>query len=506
MPQDLLPDLQPFAHLAAFQAGDFTPDEQRCISRKIRQLLDEGKEQDQAVAIAISSCAPDKVRGSSVLPGGAYTAVRNPDGTYDVLDVPIMGPIPEGDHDNAVGLDADWMNRAVVRARQRLANDTYLPLLHIRHHVRGGAGSVERGGYFLPRYVRSITYDGQVIPAMFADLKHVPAHVYERIRAGDLPYRSIEVNDLTAQPEVDSLALLPDEVPFFRLPLLTIGKEVGEGRLAAQARPGSEDGKLHEYERGPCRGTFRAHDQAAFLCHLEGTMPKDAKTATALAAKAQDDDDKGDGLEKRVAKLEDGMGEIKSMLTKLTKAKASDDGDDDDSAKAQDDDSAPAEDEEGDKGEGKAKAGAKAQDTEVAALMGRVAALETKDKTRDQEAQVATLIAQARKDLRGYVVPEDLDKSVGLLARKGGQELVDTYVATIKASGQKEPPPDLDDLDDGDVDHLDASDGLPELVLQARSKGPDHFKKTVGAFRTWEQLSGRAGFTMTLEDYLAVNV
>jgi hypothetical protein len=67
-------------------------------------------------------------------------------------------------------------------------------------------------------------HGGNPIPTIFADLVGVKQEVYDRIRGGELPYRSVEILD-TSRAEIDSLALLDDEVPFFRFPLLRVGKE-----------------------------------------------------------------------------------------------------------------------------------------------------------------------------------------------------------------------------------------------------------------------------------------
>lgn len=39
---------------------DFTDEEQQCIREHVKQYMDEGIDQDQAVAKAIAKCAPEK--------------------------------------------------------------------------------------------------------------------------------------------------------------------------------------------------------------------------------------------------------------------------------------------------------------------------------------------------------------------------------------------------------------------------------------------------------------
>jgi len=224
---------------------EFTDDERECISKSIAEKVKEGMDQDQAVAASIAICAPSKSTSQSKnaaaddaavpkpdLPGGKHTARQNRDGTWNVEDVAIFAEhqveLAERNADGEiekkqVKIGKDWMVKAAQRAFRRFEEDEFLPPLHIHHHDMGK--DTERAGFFKVKSVRQEKLEGKDVWTIIADLVNVPAEVYRLIRQGQLPYRSVEILDIT-KPEISSLALLDDEVPFFRFKLLTIGQEL----------------------------------------------------------------------------------------------------------------------------------------------------------------------------------------------------------------------------------------------------------------------------------------
>ncbi len=149
-----------------------------------------------------------------------YSATQAPDGTFTITDVPIFSAHAEEHAGGTRSFDAGWLTKAVGRAQLRQA-EGYLPPLHVRHHGEGAP--VEAAGKFRVTRVGTISHGGEQIPTIFADLVGVRPAVYERIRKGELSYRSVEILDVET-PEIDSLALLDDEVPFFRFPLLRVAE------------------------------------------------------------------------------------------------------------------------------------------------------------------------------------------------------------------------------------------------------------------------------------------
>lgn len=165
--------------------------------------------------------------------GGMYAADQNADGTWNVRGVPVFAEHERFGH----SFDAAWISNAVSRATE-LYSDGYLAPLHVGHHP---SLKVERAGWFKPTRVETRAFAGRPpVAVMFADLLSVPANVYSRLRAGGLPYCSVEVlREGFDEPEIKSLALLEHEAPFFAFPLITVGRERGQRapELVAAAAP-----------------------------------------------------------------------------------------------------------------------------------------------------------------------------------------------------------------------------------------------------------------------------
>ncbi|MCH7687712.1 MAG: hypothetical protein IH899_13680 [Planctomycetes bacterium] len=236
----------------------FTGPEQKCIDRKIPKLIEEGKKQDEAIAIAISTCAPSKSQNAlkamknamtfdptsvldrerieldNRLPGGEYESFQNADGTWDIYDIPIIAnrpvPLMSGE---MFDITKEWEEIAVSKALLKWHRDKYAPPLRIRH---------ERGfetrptGKLLLKEVRIGMFEGEEAFVTFADFVAVPNDIYERIKRGELSYLSAEMNDISNH-EINAVALLPDEEPFFRWAMINIGVEnrLKEGVPVGQA-------------------------------------------------------------------------------------------------------------------------------------------------------------------------------------------------------------------------------------------------------------------------------
>lgn len=172
------------------------------------------------------------VAGASL--GGQHDAEQAADGTWTLRDVPILLDHYVWRRDGKLlQVGAEWMARAVAKAHARHTQDGYLGPVHENHHGTGRA--VEACGQFRPTRVGTLTYQGRQHRAIYADLVGIPDAVYQRIKARRLPYLSPEILDL-ATPEVSSVALMADEVPFFRR-MVTVGRETPARRLATPNTP-----------------------------------------------------------------------------------------------------------------------------------------------------------------------------------------------------------------------------------------------------------------------------
>ena len=151
----------------------------------------------------------------------SYKAEQAKDGTWTIYEVPIFAVHVDTRGGKPVAFSLEWLEQALRKGKTRHA-EGYYPPLHISHH--GSEGEVEAAGKVRFREIRPHAHGGDRIPTLFADLVGVRPDVYKRIRKGELSYRSVEILDVDS-PEIDSLALLDSEVPYFRFPLLKIGSE-----------------------------------------------------------------------------------------------------------------------------------------------------------------------------------------------------------------------------------------------------------------------------------------
>jgi hypothetical protein len=165
------------------------------------------------------------------MPGGRYSWVDNLDGTFNILDVPILAALPAGVFPRPVNkdpIDREWMERAIATAERREA-EGHVGAVHVHHH--DSPVDVESAGRLLITRVGKLIYDGEERDSLYAHLIRIPKVVFDRIKAGELPYRSIE-GDKWEKHEITSLSLMPTETPYWRLPMLTLGDEVRQSYLS----------------------------------------------------------------------------------------------------------------------------------------------------------------------------------------------------------------------------------------------------------------------------------
>jgi hypothetical protein len=223
-PAELLADL-------GLEESAFLPGQYAATKAKLKELLDENIDPDIAARQAVSLCAPGlakkhfKADGLGQVPtrakiGGNYTAVDHGNGFFSIVNIPIFAEVPPGAKRNKERIGEEWMDKALEKNRMR-RKEGHLPPVHI-YHSDEHAVKPEYAGKFVITKRGTITYEGDEIPALFASVIDIPAAVFERIKDGMLPYRSVEVHDWD-NPEIDSLALMPTDVPFFRMAMTTIG-------------------------------------------------------------------------------------------------------------------------------------------------------------------------------------------------------------------------------------------------------------------------------------------
>lgn len=211
-------------------AYDLTDAERNSVSAKVTKLREEGYEPDQAVVIAIQKCAPKKAkRAASVEPEPLPTTYRAsvaPDGSIVVAGVPVFAENKRTQFGVELNYDREWLDAALA-ADRKLRADGYKAPMHFGHHEV--ALERERAGHFVLDEVRICLYDDKPTAVLFGSLVFKSKAKLERAMA-DFPYRSVEISHEKPN-EINSLALLSSEAPYFRFPNLE--------SLAFSALPGN---------------------------------------------------------------------------------------------------------------------------------------------------------------------------------------------------------------------------------------------------------------------------
>lgn len=441
--------------------------------------------------------------------GGKYKAAQNPDGTWNLFLVPVLAA-----HERELGFAVDgesqkfrvdeaWLEKALGRAVSRKTADAYLAPLHVNHHGRKEA--VSRAGYFMPRRVGMIHYQGQELPCLFADFLNVKAEVYGKIKAGDLPYVSVEILDVTAEPEIDSCALMDHVVPYFKFPLLNVGEEIPATSIAAVS------------EAGPMTAYAHSGKRMSVLCYMAGAeLPKpeekpDDKTAE---KPGEHDGDKKDDKKPEGGLMDKMMTMLSAIMQHLGLSKGS----------AGVPDPSPV-----DQG-GKTMAAAKLADvltvttsaapaltvTAVsqamtyskadldsavalaeAPLRAEIASLKVQVSKQVAEDGLKSKVAATLKKLAAYALGSDVEAELIGIAGKAGDKADDVlaaYASAIEKRGIKDPAPAFT------ADVTVSTDALPAEVIAYSS--PEKVKKATEYWNSFKAMGRHVGQT-TLKEFIA---
>ena len=375
----------------------FSSTEQACISKKIKKLIDEGKSKEQAAAIAISMCAPEKAKSS----GELDIKMTKETDSFRVEGVAYSGgKMKLGGWDHPVVVDLSGMSIA----------ETTPMLTDHENNVgkRIGIATATTDG-------KSISFEGKIFrkpeeaEGILAQLEagadwqlSIGAEVKEEkfIKAGE----SVEING------VEHVG------PFYWIKKSNL-REISVVAVGADV-------------------STRMKIAASFVLFGGSHMPKDIK-AEGNPDEKKPDEKKDEKDEKKPVEGE-AISAIKASLDSLTariaaieekvgiKGEKKDD-EEKDKGPASGGDSQPAE------------MSAKAAATIKGQYEARIFSLEKRDAERENDKKVADLVASAKKELAGWHVDDQLVATLSQMA-KAGKDVLDGFVAEHKRRTPKDPP------------------------------------------------------------------
>ncbi|MBG95042.1 MAG: hypothetical protein CL793_07300 [Chloroflexi bacterium] len=489
----------------------FTPQEQKCISAKIPILRDEGMSEDQAVAVAIAKCAPDKAKkkmaccpqceegnsckcGSKMANGYSYQRLNS--GLFRVFDVPIMAEVPEGMKENRKRIGPKWMKAAVKKAKLRWKQDGYKAPLHIEHH--GGNSETSPAGFMMPHTVKQMRYEGNPVWAVFADLEVHP-HILKKIQNRELPFRSVEVFSWE-KPEINSMALLKSEVPFFSFDLLELGKEVSpvekfstvEPFQACRAFTNGNSILFSFKDNVSMRKKMESRAERADVDRYEYEEGKDEEKRDVeeeLSAKLEEIVEKDkEEHEERVELDEDGrLGAVLDLLAKIAEKLGVD---------------KEEEMEDVEEVEEAEIAVAPVEQKALAALSGKVAALEARERSRKSKEKQEKMVDVAMNELAAWNPDEETRNNLSALVSSSNRphNTIKAFVASYKKSVPRFPHNTFSDFE-ASFDQAD-----DPSVMRFAADGADALDMARNFSQQYDELEARGMITTNREDFIQIQM
>lgn len=365
-----------------------------------------------------------------------YTARREADGTFTILDVPIMveHTPPE---DKTKYLGRDWMTECIKFDKALQAVNDHKGRVHIRHN---GEISPASGKGFLeltdvkkiklaeqkqldPKDPSKVEINIVEKDALYSNLRGFSEMDVQAMAEKRWPYRSVEFARSLA-PQIMGLALLETEPPFFKLPILTVDKIENDGKFVK-----------HEAMQ-PALATYSSQAHHAVLFRIdeaeekkpEGEKP-DGKDEQPKGGKPEPKSD-GEGGESMVLRL------LKNMCRAMGLSEQGD-------SQVQVPPDSPGEGPVTDKGGKKPEEKKEAVKMSDEATIKRLAEAEAKAdlanasvKKMEAQRHRDDVIARVKKDLASYVLPEGrLEEKFD----KDGESAMLAYAQAIKEYGTPVP-------------------------------------------------------------------
>lgn len=411
---------------------------------------------------------------------------------------------------------AEWIQQAVERAKLREA-EGYLPPLHVQHH--GGAREVKAAGHFRVLGTEQIQFDGQQRTAVMADLIFTKPEIAAEVKASRLPYRSVEIHKVDT-PAFDSLALLDDEAPHCRLPMLEVGDEE---EVAAR----SDFGGMTVFRTGERAEVRFAFDEKKPQAEKDDKPPMDGSDeAEKPEGKPPVDGKEGEeapeaetpGVQALIESITAGTISVADFQAVVAAIKAKTGGEQtdpnqptqgDEPAKAPAPGAAmhdhPTEgthmttEKKGATPEVKLAADTSAA-VQMAALQGEVEGLKAKVAAQEAETKRKGEVASALQRLKDRPLGSDLESRLVKFHTDHGAAAFAAYVDSMEKAFGVLPA-------GGGADVRMAGEKVPEVAMKYAKDGTDAIDLAAKFASEWDQLHAvGCGISMTQERYVAINM
>jgi hypothetical protein len=429
--------------------------------------------------------------------GGRYVARENADGTFSVLNVPIVGELAKGARKDYPDLEIDkaWLEAAHASLKAGEA-DGFLPPLNLHHH--GTEKPVTHVGFVRPREVRRIKYRGHEMWALFADYDRVPREWADQIARGRLPYCSIE-GPVKGPGDVKSLAMLTDEPPQFAFPIVTVGTVIPH-MAADVVLPEPEGPWIRASSASPC-----------FAFKFEGDGKDEEKAKGDDESESDESDDESDDEDENESEEESdgGIAECLALLRKLTAVLIPPE----DAATASTDSTTGT---RGPVGTQKTSGDQSGKETKFMATIdpkteGKLAAMESEvaslkaDKLarekRDADAALATAAITALT-AEGFSLSVEAKQRLGRVATFG-KDALDEVVAVFKENASKDPPRTHAEAIGAGAPGSALATGDEAIVAKFSAAGPESGAVARKALREYRrQVAAGVHLSMTPERYV----
>lgn len=352
--------------------------------------------------------------------GAQYEVTDTKDGWYTLKDVLFFAEVPKGEKSAPEDVKAERMGQMVKSATDRYQKEKFAAPAHKGHHKAIAFEDPEFLGFMLPKRVGKTTLDGREQDAVYGDIK-LKASAFERLKKGELPYVSPEVDWATWQ--FSSIAFLDSMPPHFKGPLITVGKVTEDANAKFTVGSSISKGKFMAITDGESEPKeTKAKDGNAQMCSKCGAQ---MGMTTGVQAPATNVFQKPDSS---APKEDNEKGNtVADEKTKVTKFE------DDPTAMAK-----------------------------FAAQEARLKAMEDKLTAKETEEAKAARVKAAFAELEGYPLT-DAGKS-GIAKFADDAEKLKTFIEVLKAQTPKNSPKTVSAFEAGAAVAVNVSGADPDLA------------------------------------------